>query len=423
MSNDRALEVLRVYADVQGAGGTATYESVAKSLNCGIGVVRSAVTRLKELGVLEGERKLTVTQSGFDILDQPAADNEEAPGPVPPGPGHSTEAAAGATAPATVQRHTNTPAVRDPDRPAQSLSGELARQFLVDPKELMKIVQNNVINTGGGPPATREEVFHTLTVMKSLNLNPWTKQVHAFRTQGGKLAVMVGYDGWVALAKDDPGYIGAEYEYGPMVTSPDSKGRKCHEWVQCTLHSANRVPTVVTAYLDEWYVPQRSSPGPWQKHTKNRLRQKAYTMAVREHYGIGLMDEVDRDIVQDAGTYGDSVAMASGTEEATLSLKDRLAVNAETARGQGVALASANPNEVDADYDDLPDPPDTDEELDGPPPPDEPPTGDDDGEDDYREPTCDMCLKPISKVGPLSRIEIGNKTRMVCGLCQHGTEG
>jgi hypothetical protein len=128
------------------------------------------------------------------------------------------------------------------------------------------------------------------------DLDPNLRQIHAFRHRG-KLQIMVGVDGWIAFANRQSGYQGVTYEYSEtMVDTADKKGKKCWEWVKASIHSEGRVPTEVICFLDEWYQDQKGNyPGPWQAMTRHRLRQKAFTQAVREHYGFSVYDDTDRE--------------------------------------------------------------------------------------------------------------------------------
>jgi hypothetical protein len=153
----------------------------------------------------------------------------------------------------------------------------------------------------GEQPATPAELALVMSVMRQYRLNPMLKQVHAWRDWQGKMAIMVGYDGWVQYAREQPTFRAVSYDFGPLVDSPDGKGRKCWEWIAATVHDRERGDIkMVPMYLEEWYVKQRKDkPEPWQLQTKHRLHLKAFTNAIREAYGLGgVVDEVDKDIMQ-----------------------------------------------------------------------------------------------------------------------------
>ncbi len=171
--------------------------------------------------------------------------------------------------------------------PAQSIANLIRAQIIAVPQD--------------APPATPAELAVVMSVMRQYGLNPMLKQIHAWRDNKGRLAVMVGYDGWQDYARRQPTYQFVSYKFGPIVDTPDKKGCKCWEWVQPIIHDEKYGQVeMVPVYLEEWYVKQRGNyPEPWQKQTKHRLHLKAFTSAIREFYGIGgVLDEVDRDVLE-----------------------------------------------------------------------------------------------------------------------------
>lgn len=221
------------------------------------------------------------------------------------------------------------------------VSTELANRFGSSEAELFNTIATNIINVKSGePPVTRAEIFAVMTVMNRYNLDPWVKQVHAFRHQG-KLNVMVGYDGWVALANRHPDFRGVTYVYSENeVKSPDGKAESW-QWIEATCHREGRHPTTIVCKFREWYVPATRGDGPWQKQPSHRHRQKAYTMAVREAYGIGLMDDADYEQLQ----YASNTATVRSVET-----ESSMIASLQAARGGGTPSGgSAMEKAVDAE--------------------------------------------------------------------------
>lgn len=179
-----------------------------------------------------------------------------------------------------------------------TLTEQLADKYQLSPDAFMHLMKNQFISVGrNDPPPTNAEMALLMLAINKYDLDPNLRQIHAFRHRG-KLQIMVGVDGWIAFANRQPGYQGVKYEYSEtMVDTPDGKGKKCWEWVSASIHSEGRVPTEVFCFLDEWYQPQKGYPGPWQTMTRHRLRQKALTQAIREHYGFAVYDDVDQEIM------------------------------------------------------------------------------------------------------------------------------
>lgn len=193
-----------------------------------------------------------------------------------------------------------------------AMAKELAATFGLPAESIVNLIKHQIIAVPNNQqPASDAELALVLSVMRKYQLDPMTKQMHAWRDNRGKLAIMVGFDGWVDYAMKQPGYIKVSYQYGPMVKSPDGKGKECWAWVQATVHDSRRGEIeMAPTFLDEWYMPGGNYPGPWQKQTRHKLRIKAFSLAVREAYGLGGVDVGDlddRDYYRPAVTVDDTV--------------------------------------------------------------------------------------------------------------------
>jgi len=318
---------LEVYA----ASDRVTLEDVKRE--CAFTSIEAAsecVRELASMGLLRGDKLRKITEEGQAVLE-----GRDVPVMTPP--------------PASE----NLPATADSeDERRKMLSDILAERHKIDVGMLRTIIVSSVIGKDkDGNNPTAAEVFHVMSVMEQYRLDPWMKQLHAFRHKG-KLNVMVGYDGWVKIAKREPTYLGAEYEYSDkMVESPDGKGKKSWEWIKVKIHSKGRIPTEVYCYFDEWYVPMSkkdwAQPGPWQNQTKWRHRQKAFTLAVREHFGISLYDETDREqIMYHQATYSEVDNMAEATVAKSSEMAKQLAAANEDKDETPEELGSINPADL-----------------------------------------------------------------------------
>lgn len=249
---------------------------------------KKVVDKLKNKGWLTGIRKITMTPEGVATYEEAhrflethaAAQEESAP-----------------LDPSAAVVASNEPAVHTAEPARRMLSDIVADRLNVEPAKLWKVIRDNVIsyNKDREPAPTDEEVMHVLSVMNKYELDPFVKQIHAFRHKG-KLQVMVGVDGWITVANRNPNFKGVEYEFPPMDEMVTTKsGKKCWPWVKATCHVDGRVPTVAYAFLDEWYTETKWGDSAWEKHPTHRLKQKAYTTSVREGLGIALYDEADRE--------------------------------------------------------------------------------------------------------------------------------
>jgi len=165
---------------------------------------------------------------------------------------------------------------------------ELATEFGLNSKQVINVLRTSIIKVPkDSPEPTAAELLVVMSVMQQLHLNPMMKQLHAWRDKRGDMAVMVGYDGWVKFAKDNPTYRKVSFKYGPRVSSPDGKGKEAYEWVQATVHdSVFEEMEMPPTYLTEWYQPSGQYPGPWQKQTSHKICLIAFRQAIRTAYGI-----------------------------------------------------------------------------------------------------------------------------------------
>lgn len=193
-------------------------------------------------------------------------------------------------------------AVAPVQKPAM-LRDRLALHYGIDPKGLTEVIRKNIISIPSGePPATAEELFLVMSTMEQYGLNPFVRQIYAFRSKG-KLVISVPIDGWVVLANRQRGFRGVTYEYpmnpegttaaGTYQFVKTKDGKMCWPWVKAICHADGRAPTEAFAFLDEWYLPSGRTESNWAKHPCHRLKMKAFCLAVREAFGIALYDEVD----------------------------------------------------------------------------------------------------------------------------------
>jgi phage recombination protein Bet len=166
-----------------------------------------------------------------------------------------------------------------------------AERYGVDSDKLLSTLRETVFSG-----ASTSELMALMIVAEKYGLNPFTREIYAFRSRGGGIVPVVGLDGWATLVTRHPSFDGMSFVYGPDV---DHDGREVPSWIECSIHlKGSDHPVTVREYLDECYVPARgSSPGPWQTHTRRMLRHKAVIQCARialGHSGIFDPDEAER---------------------------------------------------------------------------------------------------------------------------------
>jgi len=303
--NQNQFVVLREYSEM--GNEYLNNDRLAEKIGCHVGSLRSTISELKEMGLLIGDKKIGMTPQGAEIYHQAVEVLRQ----------RAMSSAADPSAAVTQQPPTNQPApLPHRDDPAK-LSEIVAQSFNVDPGKLWNVIKRNVIT---GENVTDEEVMQVLSVMHKYQLDPFVKQVYAFRHRQ-KLQIHVAIDGWIAIANRNPNFQGVEYEFPSEMVDAPSGGRKCWPWVKAICHVRGRKPTVVYAFLEEWFVGNSDN---WKERPAYRLQKKAYTMSVREGLGIALYDDMDRDVIEQDFHKIAPVTHGAGRIEGTVGLLDEI---------------------------------------------------------------------------------------------------
>ena len=137
---------------------------------------------------------------------------------------------------------------------------------------------------------TREEFAAFLLVAHEYNLNPLTREIHAFAQKGGGIVPIVSVDGWIKLINSHPQFDGME-----LTDVNDEKGELVA--VTCSLWRKDRSrPMTLTEYLKECVRDTE----PWKmKH--RMLRHKALIQSARYAFGFaGIYDQDEGERIVDA---------------------------------------------------------------------------------------------------------------------------
>lgn len=284
--NQNEYIVLREYARMAAGGEYLTNAKLAEKLGADLSTLKPILDALRSKGLLSGTRKVSITPVGSetfraaqDLLIKKATEESS--------PAVDSSPAAVSAVPVEAVSHS-----RDP----RKLSDIVAENLHVDADKLWEVIRNNVIswNKEYEDAPSNAEIMQVMTVMHKYQLDPFIKQIYAFRHKN-RLQITVAMDGWVAIANRNPDYEGVEYEFPEMAEMIERGDKMCWPWVKATCHVRGRKPTVVYAFLDEWWVPGKPGKGPsnWELYPTHRLKMKAFTLALREALGIALYDEVD----------------------------------------------------------------------------------------------------------------------------------
>lgn len=199
-------------------------------------------------------------------------------------------------------------------QPRASILAKFGERYDLDPGKVMNIVAQTVFRTSGNePPLSPEETAAALIVCNQYDLNPFTKEIYAFRSKG-KLLVVVGVDGWSAIVNRQPQLDGIEFEEHFL-----DNGQV--EAVTCKIHRKDRsLPVVVTEYTREC----RRDTDPWNKMPVRMTRNRAFVQCARLAFSIsGIVDQDEAQTIDGSPEYitGDTKAVIDAAPTRTEAVK------------------------------------------------------------------------------------------------------
>lgn len=167
--------------------------------------------------------------------------------------------------------------------PTQSVMESMARLYGMDHRRFAQTLKATIMQ---GKQVSDEHVAAFCLVAKEHGLNPFTKEIFAFPSNGAIVPV-VSVDGWLKLINQHPAFDGMEFV---DVVGDDGKLVS----VTCKMYRKDRRhPTEVTEYMAECL----RTTDVWKKWPARMLRHKATIQAARYSFGFaGIMepDEAER---------------------------------------------------------------------------------------------------------------------------------
>lgn len=173
---------------------------------------------------------------------------------------------------------------------SKSLIADFANEYGLEPGKTLGVLKDFLLKTSDKEqPATDAEIMGYLTVCVQHKLNPFVKQIYAFRGKSGRMDYVVPVDGWAALVLRNKQYNGHTFE-----SHFDAKGDLLA--ITCRMHRKDMdFPIEVTEYMDEC----KQEKDTWRKWPARMLRHKAYIQCARLAFGIaGVIDsdEAEREV-------------------------------------------------------------------------------------------------------------------------------
>lgn len=167
------------------------------------------------------------------------------------------------------------------------LMGQLAARFGVEPVKLAKALKQTCFRQTDGEISS-EELLALAVVANEYGLNPFLKEIYAFRNKNGAIMPLVSIDGWLKIMHRQPTFRGFETTFGPdgsMVMGKEA----LPQWCEVTIKKEGLdLPIKHREYLSEVFM----DTGPWKKHPRRMLEHKTMIQAIRYAFGVsGISDE------------------------------------------------------------------------------------------------------------------------------------
>lgn len=170
--------------------------------------------------------------------------------------------------------------------PNTGLVAQFAARYAIDADKMLETLKQTAFKQkgkNGAAPAvvSNEQMMALLVVAKEYDLNPFTKEIYAFPSEGG-IVPIISVDGWIRMINARPELDSLTLQYAPEGTESP--------WIECTIIRKDRsMPITVREYLDEC----TRDTGPWKSHPKRMLRHKAVIQCARLAFGFGGVYDPD----------------------------------------------------------------------------------------------------------------------------------
>ena len=212
----------------------------------------------------------------------------------------------------------------------QGILAKFGERYDLEPQKVMNIVAQTVFKgSDKEPPLGPEEVAAALIVCNAYNLNPFTKEIYAFRSKG-KLLIVVGVDGWSAIVNRQEQLNGIEFE-----EHFDDKGYI--KAVTCKIHRKDcALPVVVTEYTHEC----RRDTVPWQTMPIRMTRNRAFVQCARIAFSVsGIIDNDEAQAIEGSPEFvsNQTKQIIDGSTSKTEAIKAVIQKRAQAGRRQDQA--------------------------------------------------------------------------------------
>ncbi len=153
----------------------------------------------------------------------------------------------------------------------------MAGRLNIEPAKLTEALRKTVFKD-----ANDSEFLALVVISNEYGLNPFLKQIHAFKNKHGVVCPVVGVDGWIKIVNDHPLFDGMK-----IVNNDDDDGKPVSK--TCIIYKkGSSHPVEIEERFSECY----RNTDPWNGMPHRMLRHKALMQCARVAFGLtGVTDE------------------------------------------------------------------------------------------------------------------------------------
>lgn len=172
----------------------------------------------------------------------------------------------------------------------QGLIARLAGKFGVEPNRLLKCLTTQVFKQADGRQPSNEELMVLLLVCENFGLNPFSREIYAFRGKSGDIVPVVSLDGWAKIVRSQKDFNGVSFRFSETAVKVAGCSQELPEFVECAMRLKGvDDPIVIQEFMIECF--NEKSPV-WRKWPRRMLRTRAFIQCARLAFSLtGLYDE------------------------------------------------------------------------------------------------------------------------------------
>lgn len=172
----------------------------------------------------------------------------------------------------------------------QGLIARLAGKFGVEPNRLLKCLTTQVFKQADGRQPSNEELMVLLLVCENFGLNPFNREIYAFRGKSGDIVPVVSLDGWAKIVRSQKDFNGVSFRFSETTVKVAGVNQELPEYVECSIRLKGVDDPV---RIQEFMVECFNDKSPvWRKWPRRMLRTRAFIQCARLAFSLtGLYDE------------------------------------------------------------------------------------------------------------------------------------